>query len=105
MDLEIKIVEIRGHCPVYREEDSFTLTDGYILNPKLSCRVCMHSLASIMPYYNAIGHGIDPSVLGLAPGPEQPARVHCLDPCEYTGGGTVVFEIKRILNNEIERID
>ena len=47
-----------------------------------------------MPYYVALYQGVDPTILGLAKGAEK-AHVQCLDPCEYTGGGTVVFEIER----------
>ena len=40
--------------------------------------VCMHALASLMPFYNA---------LRVSP------PIRCLDPEAYTGGGTVVFEV------------
>ena len=98
MDLMIRVVDIRGHCPVYQEGDVFYLKEGYILDTRRSCPVCMHSLASIMPYYTAIRHGVDPALLGLAPEQGSSARVQCLDPCAYTGGGTVVFEITRIVD-------
>ena len=56
--------------------------------------VCMHSLCAIMPYYIALFRGVAPKHLGLCrDGPK--AYVQCLDPCEYTGGGTVIFEIER----------
>ena len=93
MDLKIKVVDIKGTCPVYKKGDVFYLRDGYILDNDHSCRICMHSLSSLMPYYIALGRGIEPVDLGLAPERGKPARVQCLDPCEYTGGGTVVFEI------------
>ena len=54
----------------------------------------MHSLASILPYYNALFHGVDPRKLGLSKD-ENKAFVQCLDPCQHTGGGTVIFEITR----------
>ena len=57
----------------------------------------MHSLASILPYYNAIKHSVDPVALGLAQKPDKPARVQCLDPCVDTGGGTVVLEITKVM--------
>jgi uncharacterized repeat protein (TIGR04076 family) len=96
MDIQITVVDIKGHCPVYRKGDTFYLKDGYVLDPKQSGRVCMHSLASIMPYYVAIGRGVEPYELGLAQVGGKPARVQCLDPCEYTGGGTVVFEMTKV---------
>ena len=52
----------------------------------------MHSLASLMPYYVALSRGIDPVDFGLAK-EEEVAYLQCLDPCEYTGGGTVVFAV------------
>lgn len=104
MDLKIVVVEIKGNCPVYREGDSFVLKDGYILDTQRSDAVCMHSLVSIFPYYTPIHHGVDPVVLGLAPENGMPARVQCLDPCEYTGGGTVVLEITRIQDNETDSV-
>ena len=97
MDLRIRVVEIEGHCPVYHVGDSFHLKAGYILDTERSCPICMHSLASILPYYNAISHGVDPAVLGLTPEKGRPARVQCLDPCVYTGGGTVVLEIEKAI--------
>jgi uncharacterized repeat protein (TIGR04076 family) len=96
MDLQITIVDIKGHCPVYKTGDTFYLKEGYILDPQGSCSVCMHSLASIMPYYTALARGINPADLGLAPLPDKPARIQCLDPCAYTGGGTVIMEIKLV---------
>ena len=94
MDLEIRVVRISGKCPVYKEGDRFVLESGYVIHPEDSCAICMHSLASIIPYYTALSHGIEPVRLGLSPKRGKPAHVQCLDPCAYTGGGTVEFEIK-----------
>ena len=91
--LQIVVIEIKGHCPVYKEGDVFYLREGYILDTQRSCSVCMHSLASLMPYYVALSQGVNTKEMGLSPTKDQPARVQCLDPCAYTGGGTVVFEI------------
>ena len=96
MDLQITIIDIKGDCPVYKTGDIFVLKEGYILDPEQSCAVCMHSLASIMPYYTALSRGINPTDLGLSPSPDKPARVQCLDPCTYTEGGTVIMEIKKV---------
>ena len=94
-NLEITVYDIKGHCPVYRIGDAFYLDEGYILNTKKSCDICMHSLASILPYYNAIKHGINPQVMGLAGLEDSSAHIQCLDPCAYTGGGTVTFKLIR----------
>ena len=70
-------------------EIHFFLENGYIL--KLEKPICIHSLTSILPYYAALSRGVKPESLGL--GRANKAYVQCLDPCEYTGGGTVIFEI------------
>lgn len=93
MDLIIKVKEIKGTCPVYRLGDSIAIRGGYILDAKNSSPVCMHSLASLMPYYVALSRGIPPEDLGISGVKEGKAYVQCLDPCEITGGGTVIFEI------------
>ena len=53
----------------------------------------MHSLASIKPYYVVLSRGVHPRTLGLSGPREGRAYLQCLDPCDITGGGTVVFEI------------
>lgn len=89
MNLMVKVVDIQGNCPVYEVGDTFSIIDGY----KLSIRkpICMHSLASLMPYYTALSHGIKPEELGLGKG--EKAYIQCLDPMIKTGGGTVTFSI------------
>jgi uncharacterized repeat protein (TIGR04076 family) len=93
MNLIIKVKEIKGNCPVYRQNDSFILEDGYKLKSKIP--LCMHSLSSIIPFYNALRVS-GPDNFGLA-GKENmsAAYVQCPDACSYTDGGTVVFEILR----------
>jgi uncharacterized repeat protein (TIGR04076 family) len=91
MDLVVTVKEIKGHCPTYKVGDSFTLRAGYQLVSDIP--VCMHGLTALMPYYNALRVSA-PAQWGLA-GKEDKTKayVHCPDPCEYTAGGTVVFEI------------
>ena len=55
----------------------------------------MHSLTSILPYYNAIFKGLSGFGLVKKGGDKDKIYVQCLDPQEYTGGGTIIFEIKR----------
>ena len=90
-DLEIAVVEIQGHCPVYRVGDTFRIEAGYRL--VAGRPVCLHALQSLNPYYVPLSRGIAPAELGLA-GPDGAAYVQCLDPCRYTGGGTVTFRIR-----------
>jgi uncharacterized repeat protein (TIGR04076 family) len=94
MDLIIQVKEIKGQCPVYKVGDTFKLEDGYILVTNIP--LCMHSLSSIIPYYNALRVS-EPHIWGLA-GKEDKTKayVQCLDPQVYTGGGTVIFEIRRV---------
>ena len=93
MNLIVTVKEVKGTCPVYRIGDSIVIRGGYILDTKNSAEVCMHSLASLMPYYVALSRGISPQSLGLARAENDKAYLQCLDPCEITGGGTVLFEI------------
>ncbi len=92
--LVIRVKEVKGHCPVYRLGDKIVLEEGYRLNLEETDALCFHSAASIIPYHVALYRGIMPTELGLAKEGAK-AYVQCLDPCQYTGGGTVVFEIER----------
>lgn len=93
MDLKIVVKEIKGTCPVYAVGDSFVLRDGYQLVAEKP--LCMHSLAALMPHYNALRIA-EPARFGLA-GKDDPSKayVQCLDPAGHTGGGTAIFEISR----------
>lgn len=95
-DLLVRVIEIKGHCPVYSVGDSFQILKGFKLVAEKP--LCMHSLASFMPYYVALSRGVSPAELGLAAkeGQGQVAYVQCLDPCWLTGGGTVVFAIEAV---------
>ena len=90
--LTIKVKEVKGICPVYKAGERIVIDEGYKLNMKKTDNICMHSLGSIFPYYVALSRGIKPVDLGLARKGTN-AYVQCLDPCKYTGGGTVVFEV------------
>ncbi len=88
--LTVTVVEVTGRCPVYEVGDSFQIRDGFRLETKRA--LCMHSLASLLPYYVALSRGVSPVRVGLArQGPI--AYLQCLDPRERTGGGTVVFAV------------
>ncbi len=91
-ELEIKVVEVQGQCPVYQISDRFRIQERYQLVADQP--VCMHALGSIFPYYVALSRGTSPADLGLA-GPDGAAYVQCLDPQRYTGGGTVTFRISQ----------
>ena len=90
LDLIVRVKEVRGHCPVYKVGDEFIIKEGFKLVSTIP--LCMHSLASILPYYVALSRGIEPSTLGLA-SPGEYAQVQCLDPHIVPHSGTVIFEI------------
>lgn len=96
MKLIVKVVEIKGKCPVYKIGNKITLKEGYILDPEETDVVCMHSLASVLPYYVALAKGVGAKEIGLSRGDSQEAYIQCLDPCEITGGGTVRLEISKV---------
>ena len=97
--LIIKVLKIKGTCPVYEVGDKIVIDEGYKLNLKETNSVCIHSLASIMPYYVALSRRVHPKTLGLAKEGKK-AYLQCLDPCEITNGGTVIFEIEVKINPE-----
>ncbi len=90
-EIEVIIKQIKGECPVYKESDKFLIKEGFKLITEKP--LCMHSLASIMPYYVALSRGIKPNELGLSKD-ENIAYIQCLNPYEYTGGGTVILELR-----------
>lgn len=94
--LNIIVKEIIGNCPVYKVGDRIVIDYGYKVDLSKTSAICMHSIASIMPYYIALSNGVSPKKLGLRREEtnNNSAFVQCLDPCKYTGGGTVIFEIK-----------
>jgi uncharacterized repeat protein (TIGR04076 family) len=87
--LKVTVHDIKGACPIYHRGDTFWIRDGFKLDR--AGVLCMHSLSSIMPYYVALSHGVPAQEIGLG---TDGAFVQCLDPCEFTGGGTVVFKIQ-----------
>ena len=100
--LIIKVLKIKGTCPVYKVGDRIVIDEGHKLNLKETDSVCMHSLASVMPYYVVLSKGVDPKTLGLAKKINK-ACLQCLDPCEITGGRHGDFEggIEKIIKRRI----
>lgn len=91
-DLKVRVVEVKGDCPVYRVGDHFRILEGYKLQAERP--LCLHALSALMPYYVALSHGTPPQELGL--GDDDTAYLQCLDPHERTGGGTVVFAVRPV---------
>jgi uncharacterized repeat protein (TIGR04076 family) len=94
MHLVIRVAEVKGRCPVYEVGDRFVLEDGYRLVAEKP--VCMHSLAALLPHYNALRVS-EPAQWGLA-GKDDPTKayVQCLDAASHTGGGTAILEISKV---------
>ncbi|HDZ35872.1 MAG TPA: TIGR04076 family protein [Thermococcus sp.] len=89
--LEIRVIEIRGKCPVFHTGDRIVV-EGPTINLKETDAICTHAFASLLPYIVALRKGIKPNELGLGRG--EKAYIQCLDPGPpYTDGGTVIFEI------------
>ena len=94
MDLVVTAKEIKGYCPTHKVGDCFTLKAGYQLVSDIP--ICMHALASLMPYYNALRIS-EPAQWGLQCRDDKTkACIQCPDPAAHTGGGTVTFEITKV---------
>ena len=63
--LEIEVVEIRGHCPVYSVGDRMLIDDPKIVLEKTDA-LCTHALSSLLHYVVALEKGADPVQLGLS---------------------------------------
>ncbi len=65
-----------------------------MLRPSNGRAVCMHSLASLLPFYAALSKSVLAEHLGLAEehAPEV-ALIQCPDPCRGPRGGTVLMEV------------
>lgn len=94
MHLLVRVAEIKGRCPVYEVSDSLRLEDGYRLVSDIP--LCMHSLAALLPHYNALRIP-NPEQWGLAAREDETkAYVQCLDTASYTDGGMAILEISRV---------
>ena len=90
----VRVAEIKGPCPAYDVDDSFSLEHGYRLISDIP--LCMHSLAALLPHYSALRIS-NPKEWGLAgKEDETKAYVQGLDAASYTGGGTAILEIRRV---------
>jgi len=95
--LVIEVIEVRGHCPVYKVGDRIVI-DGPRIILEETDAICIHALPAILHYAVALDKGVDPVSLGLTkPNDKEHAYLQCLDPWKpYTNGGTVIFKIKKI---------
>jgi len=95
--LEIEVVEVRGHCPVYKVGDKIVIDDPEVVLEKTDA-LCTHALSSLLHYVLVLEHGADPVELGLSkPEDREHAYIQCVDAGEpYTHGGTVIFRVRRV---------
>jgi uncharacterized repeat protein (TIGR04076 family) len=95
--LEIKVVEVRGHCPVHKVGDKIVVDDPKIVLEKTNA-LCTHALSSLLHYVLVFERGADSVELGLSkPEDRENAYIQCVDPGEpYTKGGTVIFKIRKV---------
>ena len=92
---EIRACEIRGTCPVYQVGDQMVINGPRILVNKTD-PICIKALPTLLQLKEALDEGADPIKLALSEDKEH-AYMQCVDPGEpYTGGGTVIFERRRI---------
>ena len=78
--LEIKVAEIRGHCPVYNVGDTIMIDDPRVVLEKTDA-LCTHALSSLLHYVLVLEHGGDPVKLGLTmPEDREHAYLQCVDP-------------------------
>jgi len=73
-NLLIKVIQIKGHCPIYRVGTTFRIVQGFKLLTDES--LCMHSLALLMPYYVALSWRMNSVEVGFEPKAYTLATVH-----------------------------
>jgi uncharacterized repeat protein (TIGR04076 family) len=95
--LEVKVVEVRGYCPVHKVGDTIMVVNPRIVLEKTDA-LCTHALSSLLHYVVALERGVDPVQLGLSkPENKNETFIQCADPGKpYTHGGTVIFRIRKI---------
>jgi len=84
--MRVRVVEVRGRCPVHRPGDEFRIEGGFVVEG----RVCLHALLAMAAVAWALGHGHSPGDLGFS----GPVRVRCPDPGPPLGSGSVTFELE-----------
>jgi uncharacterized repeat protein (TIGR04076 family) len=95
--LETKVCKIEGTYPVYRMGDTMVIDNPRVLLDKTDA-ICTHAFSTLVHYVTILEHDWCPVKLGLTTSrkPDH-AYMQCVDPGQpYAGGGTVVFECRRI---------
>jgi len=93
--LIITVKEIRGKCSVFKVGDKIVIEQPKIVLEETD-NLCVHALGAMLSMVIPLSKGINFKDLGLTKEGEDKGYLQCLDPGKpYTGGGTVIFEIKR----------
>lgn len=100
--LEVTVHEIRGTCPVYRVGDKIIIENPEIDLEKTNA-LCTHALSTILHYALILEYNWCPLKLGLTKKNDKDnAYIQCVDPGRpYTNGGTVIFKIKNLKEENI----
>ncbi|MFX0069497.1 MAG: TIGR04076 family protein [Candidatus Hermodarchaeota archaeon] len=94
--LIIKVIEIKGNCPVYKIGDKMVI-NGPEIDLQQTDKVCVHALFSLGTFIVALREGLSSKSLGLAKEDNKSAYFQCLDPGKpYTNGGTVIFKATQV---------
>lgn len=75
--LIIKVIEIRGKCPVFKVGDKIVI-EGPEVKLNETDALCIHAFSSLLPYIIAFRKGVKPKEIGL--GTENKAYIQCPDP-------------------------
>lgn len=93
-NVEIKVMDINGYCPVYKKGDVMVL-EGFRIRSKKSADICIHALTGMMSLLSAFSHGLSAKDLGIGSSDDL-GYVKCPDPGPpLTEGGSVLFELRR----------
>lgn len=83
-DVRVKVVKVKGECPIFKEGDEFQLHRGYILEGKF----CFHALLALSSFLQILARGYSARAMGF----EEHDRIiaQCPD-----AKNTVIFELSR----------
>jgi uncharacterized repeat protein (TIGR04076 family) len=95
----LSVKDIQGNCPLYEVGDKIVIEHFYI-ESSLSQNICLHAFSAMLSLLSAFSHGVSAKELGIGP-EENIGYLQCPDPgAPYTGGGRVLFELRREALNE-----
>ena len=63
-EVELRVREVRGRCPLYRGGEVIVLK-GFYIDSKRSAPVCIHAFLAMSSLLSAFSHGADATDLGI----------------------------------------